>query len=582
MALDGAFLSMVKKELEPLVGGRVDKISQPSREEIVIALRTRGGNEKLLFSASAGSARVHITKKSIENPKVPPMFCMLMRKHLGNGRLLGIRQDGLERILYFDFEAMNELGDMVTVTLAAEIMGRCSNIVMINAEGKIIDSIKRVDPEMSRERPVLPGMTYSYPPRGERLDFRTCTAGGIETSLGALPDGDAAKSLVKIFEGISPIVAREWVYYAAKGNDAAKSDIRGETLERLVFAVEQTARECREGKCVFTVLKDANGGLKDFSFMPILQYGGLMTTKEMFSACELLDFFYAERDSVSRMKQRSQDLYKLLQNASERTARRLANQREELKVSAERDKLKLMGDLISANLYRVEKGMSSVAVENFYEDGCPEIKIKLDPMLTPSKNMQKYYSEYRKADTAEKILTEQIAKGEEELAYIDSVFDALTRTQSEDEVNELRQELSEQGYIRSSKLKGKPPKSRPPLEFTSPDGFTVLVGRNNKQNDQLTTKTADKTDVWLHTKDITGSHVIIRAEGKEVPDSTVLWAARVAAFHSRAKSSSQVPVDYVPVRFVKKPSGAKPGMVIFTNNRTLYVTPLDPSGEEQN
>lgn len=582
MALDGAFLSMVKKELEPLVGGRVDKISQPSREEIVIALRTRGGNEKLLFSASAGSARVHITKKSIENPKVPPMFCMLMRKHLGNGRLLGIRQDGLERILYFDFEAMNELGDMVTVTLAAEIMGRCSNIVMINAEGKIIDSIKRVDPEMSRERPVLPGMTYSYPPRGERLDFRTCTAGDIETSLGTLPDGDAAKSLVKIFEGISPIVAREWVYYAAKGNDAAKSDICGETLECLAFAVEQTARECSEGKCVFTVLKDADGGLKDFSFMPILQYGGLMTTKEMSSACELLDFFYAERDSVSRMKQRSQDLYKLLQNVSERTARRLANQREELKVSAERDKLKLMGDLISANLYRVEKGMSSVAVENFYEEGCPEIKIKLDPMLTPSKNMQKYYSEYRKADTAEKILTEQIAKGEEELAYIDSVFDALTRTQSEDEVNELRQELSEQGYIRSSKLKGKPPKSRPPLEFTSPDGFTVLVGRNNKQNDQLTTKTADKTDIWLHTKDITGSHVIIRAEGKEVPDSTVLWAARVAAFHSRAKSSSQVPVDYVPVRFVKKPSGAKPGMVIFTNNRTLYVTPLDPNGEEQN
>ncbi len=582
MALDGAFLSMVKKELEPLVGGRVDKISQPSREEIVIALRTRGGNEKLLFSASAGSARVHITKKSIENPKVPPMFCMLMRKHLGNGRLLGIRQDGLERILYFDFEAMNELGDMVTVTLAAEIMGRCSNIVMINAEGKIIDSVKRVDPEMSRERPVLPGMTYSYPPRGERLDFRTCTAEDIETSLEAMPDGDAAKSLVKIFEGISPIVAREWVYYAAKGGDAAKSDIRGETLERLAFAVEQTARECREGKCVFTVLKDADGGLKDFSFMPILQYGGLMTTKEMSSACELLDFFYAERDSVSRMKQRSHDLYKLLQNVSERTARRLANQREELKVSAERDKLKLMGDLISANLYRVEKGMSSVAVENFYEDGCPEIKIKLDPMLTPSKNMQKYYSEYRKADTAEKILTEQIAKGEEELAYIDSVFDALTRTQSEDEVNELRQELSEQGYIRSSKLKGKPPKSRPPLEFTSPDGFTVLVGRNNKQNDQLTTKTADKTDIWLHTKDITGSHVIIRAEGKEVPDSTVMWAARVAAFHSRAKSSSQVPVDYVPVRFVKKPSGAKPGMVIFTNNRTLYVTPLDPNGEEQN
>lgn len=580
MALDGAFLHLVKKELEPLIGGRVDKISQPSREEIVIALRTRGGNEKLLLSASAGSARVHITKKSIENPKVPPMFCMLLRKHFGNGRLLGIRQDGLERILYFDFEAMNELGDMVKITLAAEIMGRCSNIVIINAEGKIIDSIKRVDPEMSRERPVLPGMTYTYPPRSDRLDFRTCSAADIAAALEAQTDGDAAKALVKIFEGISPIAAREWVYYAAQGRDILKSDLRGEVLERLAFAVEQTARECREGKCSFSVVKDGDGALKDFSFMPIYQYGGLMTTKELPSACELLDCFYSERDSVSRMKQRSQDLYRLLQSTSERISRRLAIQREELKKSADREKLKLMGDLISANLYRVEKGMNSVTVGNFYEDGCPSATIKLDPRLTPSKNMQKYYADYRKADTAEKILTEQIARGEEELLYIDSVFDALTRTQSEDEVNELRQELSEQGYIRSSKLKGKPPKSRPPLEFKSPDGFTVLVGRNNKQNDQLTTKLAEKTDIWLHTKDITGSHVIIRAEGKKVPDSTVLWAARTAAFHSKAKNSSQVPVDYVPVRFVKKPSGAKPGMVIFTNNRTLYVKPLDPDGEE--
>ena len=576
MALDGAFLYMVKKELEPLIGGRVDKISQPSREEIVITLRTRGGNEKLLFSAAAGSARVHITKKSIENPKVPPMFCMLMRKHFGNGRLLDIRQDGLERILYFDFEAMNELGDMVKVTLAAEIMGRCSNVVIINAEGKIIDSIKRVDMDMSRERPVLPNMTYSFPPRDDRLDFRTCSHEDIAKAAEQLPDGDLAKALLKIFEGISPIVAREWVYYAAQGKDAAKSDLHGELLERLSFAVEQSARECREGRCTFTAVKDGDGLLKDFSFMPIYQYGGLMTAEELPTACDLLDYFYAERDSAARMKQRAQDMYRLLQNTSERIARRLANQREELKESADREKFKLMGDLISANLYRVEKGMGCVTVENFYDESCPEIEIKLDKRLTPSQNMQHYYGEYRKADTAEKILTKQIEKGEEELSYIDSVFDALTRAKGEDEVNELRLELAEQGYIRAQKLKGKPPKAHPPLEFKSPDGFTVLIGRNNKQNDMLTTKLADKTDIWLHTKDITGSHVIIRAEGRDIPDSTVLWAARLAAFHSKAKNSSQVPVDYVPVRFVKKPSGAKPGMVIFTNNRTLYVTPLDP------
>ncbi len=579
MALDGAFLHIVKKELGHLIGGRVDKISQPSREEVVIVFRTHGGNCKLLISASAGSARVHITKKSIENPKVPPMFCMLLRKHLGNGRLLDIRQDGLERILYFDFEAMNELGDMVKVTLAVEIMGRCSNLVIINAEGKIIDSIKRVDAEMSRERMVLPGMTYTYPPRDNRLDFRNCTAEDIVNATEQLPDCDLSKALIKIFEGLSPIVAREWVYYAAQGNDAVKSDLHGELLERLAFVINQTARECDENRCTFTVVKDKEGLLKDFSFIPINQYVGLMDTKELDSACDLLDYFYSERDSISRMKQRSQDLYKLLLNATDRISRRLANQRIELKESENREEFKLKGDLISANLYRVEKGMASVKVENFYDENCPEIEIKLDPRLTPSQNMQHYYAEYRKADTAEKILTEQIAKGEEELAYIDSVFDALTRTNGEDEVNELRMELAEQGYIRATKLKGKPPKSHPPLEFKSPEGFTILVGRNNKQNDMLTTKFAEKTDIWLHTKNITGSHVIIRAGGQEVPDDTIIYAARLAAFHSKAKNSSQVPVDYVPVKFVKKPSGSKPGMVIFINNRTLYVTPLNPNEE---
>ncbi|MBD5141651.1 MAG: hypothetical protein HDT25_09615, partial [Ruminococcus sp.] len=313
MALDGAFLNNVKRELGILIGGRVDKISQPSREEIVITFRTRGGNEKLLFSAAAGSARVNITKAAIENPKVPPMFCMLMRKHLGNGRLLDIRQDGLERILYFDFEAMNELGDMVKITLAAEIMGRCSNLVIINADGKIIDSIKRVDAEMSRERMVLPNMTYSCPPRDDRLDYRNCTAEDIVKAAEPLPEADLSKTLIKIFEGISPVAAREWVYYASQGNDAVKSDLHGELLERLTFAVQQTARECSEGKCTYTVIKDKDGMLKDFSFMPIYQYGGLMDTKEFDSACELLDYFYTERDSAARMKQRSQDMYRLLQ-----------------------------------------------------------------------------------------------------------------------------------------------------------------------------------------------------------------------------------------------------------------------------
>lgn len=576
MALDGVFLHCVKNELDFLIGGRIDKIAQPSREEIVISFRTHGGNEKLMISASAGSARVHITKESIENPKVPPMFCMLLRKHLGNGKLLDIRQDGLERILYFDFEAMNELGDMVKVTLAVEIMGRCSNLVIINCDGKIIDSIKRVDEEMSRERMVLPGMTYTLPPRSTRLDFRSCSKEDIRFSLAALPDGDLAKSLVKVFEGLSPIIAREWVFYAAKGESPSKSELTDDMLDRLYFYIRKTASELSEGKNVYTVIKDKDGLLKDFAFMSISQYGALMVTKTFETACEVLDYFYTERDNTARMKQRSQDLYKLLLNTTDRIARRIEAQKEELKTSEKRDEIKLKGDLISANLYRIEKGMNSIEVENFYDENCPTVKIDLDMRLTPSQNMQKYYAEYRKADTAEKILTEQIKQGEEELSYIDSVFDALTRTSSEDEVNELRLELAGQGYLKAVKLKGKPPKSRPPLEFTSPDGFTVLIGRNNVQNDKLTTKIAEKSDIWLHTKNITGSHVIIRTNGTVPPDETILYAARLAAYHSKAKNSSQVPVDYVQAKFVRKPAGSKPGKVIFTNNRTVYVTPLDP------
>lgn len=579
MALDGIFLNCVKKELDFLIGGRVDKISQPSREEIIITMRTRGGTEKLLLSASANSARVHITKENVENPKAPPMFCMLLRKHFGNGRLLDIRQDGLERILYFDFEAMNELGDMVKVTLSAEIMGRCSNIIIINADGKIIDSIKRVDPEMSGERPVLPGMTYSLPPKTERLDFRSCTKDNLLSALESQPDGDLAKVLVKTFEGVSPIVAREWVFNATGGEQIRKSELNDNILEKLCLTLKKSADELADSKNIYTIVKEKDGLLKDFSFMSISQYGSLMETVIRPSACDVLDHFYSERDNISRMKQRSADLYKLLLNTTDRIARRTEAQKLELAESAKREELKLKGDLISANLYRIEKGMDRISLENFYDEACPTIEIELDKRLTPSKNMQKYYSEYKKLDTAEKILTTRIKQGEEELAYIDSVFDALTRTKSEDEVNELRMELAEQGYIRANRLKGKPPKSRPPLEFTSPDGYTILIGRNNVQNDKLTTKLAEKTDIWLHTKNITGSHVIIRTNGTVPPDETILYAAGLAAFHSKAKNSSQVPVDYVNAKFVKKPSGAKPGMVIFTNNRTVYVTPIDPYSE---
>jgi len=573
MALDGAFLYAVKNELQPLVGGRIEKIHQPSREEAVISIRTRSGSKKLYISANAGSARVHVTEKSVDNPQTPPMFCMLLRKRLGSGKLIAVRQDGLERILFLDFECVNELGDVVTVTLACEIMGRCSNLIVIDHEGRVIDSIKRVDEEMSRERMVLPGMRYTLPPRDDRLNFLTAEPDEIAARLREVQPAELSKALIRVFEGISPVLAREWTFFAGRGAELRSDTVNGDQLDRLQFAIKRTREQLTQGECCFCVASDKDGMLKDFSFIRLNQYGTLMLTKELGSASELLDYFYYERDRAARTKQRANDLFKFLVNLTERTSRRISAQQQELAACAEKDRFKLWGDLISANIYRIQKGDSSAEVENFYEEGCPTVSIELDIRRTPAQNAQRYYSEYKKCVTAEEKLAGQIEKGEEELAYLDSVFDALTRAESENDIIQLRLELVQQGYIRSGGSKAKPPKALPPIEYRSSDGYTILVGRNNCQNDQLTLKFAEKTDIWLHTQTITGSHVIIVTEGETPPDKTIEEAAVIAAVNSKGRNSTLVPVDYCLARYVKKPSGAKPGKVIFTNYKTAFVKP---------
>lgn len=573
MALDGAFLYAIRNELSSLIGGRVEKIHQPSREEIIISLRTRNDGKKLYISANAASARVHITENTVDNPQTPPMFCMLLRKHLGSGKLVGIRQDGLERILFLDFECVNELGDIVTVTLACEIMGRCSNLIIINNEGRVIDSIKRVDEEMSRERLVLPGMKYTLPPRGERLNFLEADSEEITTALKSADNGELSKVLIRIFEGISPILAREWTFFAGRGTHLESGSIQGDALDRLLFAVKRTREQLIDGDCCFSAVSTRDGQLKDFSFIRLSQFGTLMYTKELPSGCALLDYFYCERDRAARTKQRANDLFRLLINLNDRTMRRLSVQREELGKCAEKDHYKLCGDLISANMYRISKGESSTVLENFYDEECPQIRIELDVRKTPVQNAQHYYNEYKKSVTAEEKLTEQIEKGEEELQYLDSVLDSLTRATSENDIIQLRLELREQGYIKASSGKAKPPKALPPIEYKSSDGYTILVGRNNCQNDQLTLKFAEKTDIWLHTQAITGSHVIIVTDGETPPDKTIEEAAIIAAVNSKGRNSGLVPVDYCLARFVKKPAGAKPGKVIFTNYRTAFVKP---------
>ncbi len=570
MSLDGAFLHIVRNELMPLVGSRVDKVYQPSREEIVISLRTlHDGAKKLIFSANSMSARVNLTAAAFENPQQPPMLCMLLRKHLGGGRLSDIRQDGLERILYFDFECTNEIGDAVTNTLIAEIMGRHSNIILVR-NGRVVDSVKRITDDISSVRRILPNIEYETPPREDRLCLLDCSADEVLTAIEDSPER-LSKKLTAVLEGVSPIFARECAYYAAKDVDAVCSGLTDSAKDRLRFILGK-AKKALEGNAEFTVVSELNGRKKDFCFINIEQYSTGMLTYRCNSANELLDSFFAAAGRTERTKQRAHDLLKLLMNTYERVSRKLELQKKELAECGEREVFRVCGDLLNANIYRLEKGMTKVTLEDFYT-GEPR-EITLDARLSPAQNAQKYYNEYRKLDTAEKKLTDLIAKGQQELVYIDSVFDAVSRTDSEADLAEIRRELREQGYLRGGvRADEKVKKLSEPLKFRSSDGFDILVGRNNRQNDQLTLKTAKAADIWLHTQGIAGSHVIIRTEGKEVPEQTLFEAAMLAAYHSKGRESSQVPVDYTAVKFVKKPAGAKPGMVIFTNNKTLFVAP---------
>jgi len=570
VSLDGAFLHIVRNELMPLVGSRVDKVYQPSREEIVLSLRTlRDGNKKLILSANSMSARVHLTEAQFENPQQPPMLCMLMRKHLGNGRLMDIRQDGLERILYLDFECTNEIGDVVTNTLIAEIMGRHSNIILVR-DGRVIDSVKRITDDISSVRRILPNIVYETPPRSDRLNLLEVSADDVLEAIADSPER-LSKKLTAVLEGVSPIFARECAYYSAKDVDAVCSELSDSARDRLRFILNK-AKKALDGDAEFTVVSDLNGRKKDFCFINIEQYSTGMLISHCDSANALLDGFYSAAGKAERTKQRAHDLLKLLMNAYERVSRKLELQKKELSDCSEREVFRVCGDLINANIYRLEKGMTKAELEDFYTGETREIS--LDSRLTPAQNAQKYYNEYRKLDTAEKKLTELIAKGQQELVYIDSVFDAVSRTDSEADLAEIRRELREQGYLKGGvRPDEKVKKTAEPLKYRSTDGFEILVGRNNVQNDKLTLKTAKATDIWLHTKEIAGSHVIIRTDGKEAPEQTLFEAAQLAAYHSKGRESSQVPVDYTAVRFVKKPAGAKPGMVIFTNNKTLYVAP---------
>lgn len=558
MAFDGIMMTMVKREMsEALSGARVSQIYQPARDELVFSFRAQGGTKKVLIRLS-DSPRIHISSCSIENPPVPPMMCMLLRKRLGGAKLTGITQPKNERVLCLHFEAVNEIGDRENLRMYIEIMGRYSNAVLTDSDDKVIDTVRRIDFSESEERVLLPKLPYKLPAMQDKLCVEECSAAEICGRIEALGGNDRA--VLNAVQGISPVIARELCFRAKQ--------------EGMQTQIEMLKKLVEEGRGEPTLVYRADGSPMDFCFMDIRQYEGALTVRRFESYSELLDTFFSDRDRIARMRAKSADLNKLLSNTLDRLSRKINLQRADLKKCADREQFRIKGDLLQANLYRIERGSSAVTVENFYAEDNAPVTIALNPTVTPAMNAQRFYKEYNKAKTRETMLTEQIAKATAELSYIESVQDMLSRCETEAELSAIRSELSELGYIKSPKSSAKRrDKPLPPLEYRSSDGFKILVGRNNRQNDQLTLRTAKKHDMWLHTKGIHGTHVIIESGGREITDTAVLEAARIAALHSRGRDSAQVPVDYTLVKNVSKPSGALPGKVIYVNYNTVYVTP---------
>ncbi len=577
MALDGITLHFVKNELENTVlGARVEKVHQPSKAEIVLLLRTRNGAFRLFLSAESASARVHLTQYPTENPQNPPMLCMLFRKHLTGAVLSNIRQAGLDRILFLDFDATNEIGDKVRLSLCVEITGQHSNIILIDGNGKILDAVKRVDETKSSVREVLPGCTYVLPPRQDKINLLTQSAQKAAARVKSQKNQQLSKAFMQSIEGISPIVSRELVSRAA-GDCTSFVDFAEES--KITAAILRLQSVLQNGTPQYCIVYNEDGKPFDFSFLDITQYGTYYKKTYADSFCALLDAFYFERDRALRAKRKAGDLYKALNTLKERTARKISHQQAELKACADKEQLRVFAELINANQYALQKGAAFYEVPNYYEDNQP-VRIRANPALSPAQNAQKYYKAYKKAHTAEKMLAQLIEKGEQELLYFDSVLDILSRADTESELSLIRQELIDGGYLKRKKGgKLRLPKELPPYRFQTSEGFPVLVGRNNVQNDKLTLKTAKNYDMWLHTQNFAGSHTIILSENREITDKAVVEAAEIAAFFSSAKDAQKVPVDYTLIKNIKKPVGAKPGKVIYHIYNTVFVTPKNPESE---
>ncbi len=575
MAFDGFVTHGIVAELsEKIIGGKIDKIHQPEKDEIILAVRTREGLFRVVLSAATSNPRLHLTEISRQNPITAPLFCMLMRKHLSGGKIIGISQSGFDRVVRIDIECYTEMGDLTQKSLIIEIMGRHSNIILTQNDNKIIDSIKHIDFTTSAVRQVLPGLIYELPPAQDKSNPCEINEVNLTEKLRKTPsDTPLDKFLLSEFIGMSPLLAREIVFRITGNAKSFVCDTEiSEFSKHTVKFINDFLAKPFGGQVVLDT--DTEKPIA-FSCVQLTQYEGLGKFKSYDSLSQAVESFFASRDAHDRLTQKSAGTIKLINNNMERCQKKIALHTENIRKSQNRDKYKIFGDLLTANLYRIEPNQEFIEVENYYSEAMENVQIPLKPELSHSKNAQRYYKLYTKAKATEEHALMQRQHAEAELEYLETVLDAVSRATEYSDISEIREELAEQGYIaQTNSKKKKKEKKSSPLEFVSSDGYTIMVGRNNKQNDELTIKSAFSTDMWLHTKNIPGSHVLIRTNGTgEVPDNTLVEAATIAAYFSKAQKGTGIPVDYTLIKNIRKPNGSKPGFVIYETNYTVYVTP---------